>query len=143
MARALELEPGFFQAHHYRGWALWGLGRPEEASEHFRTAAQLAQHPPTVLYNNALAAAFAGRADECLATVARMVAMRNERHVSPFSIAIGYVVAGQLDQAEPWLERAADECSPWVNFLNVDPRIAPLRGRARIEALVAGLGGGA
>ena len=143
MARALELEPGFFQAHHYRGWALWGLGRPEEASEHLKTAARLAQHPPTVLYNDALAAAFAGRVDECLETVARMVAMRKERHVSPFSIAIGFVIAGELDQAEPWLERAADERSPWVNFLNVDPRITALRGRPRIQAILARLGRGA
>ena len=143
MARALELEPGFFQAHHYRGWALRGMGRPEEASEHLLIAARLAQHPPTVLYNEALAAAFAGRRDECLETVARMVAMRNERHVSAFSIAVALVVAEELDEAELWIERAANERSPWINFLNVDPRISPLRGRPRIQAILDRLGRGA
>ncbi len=142
MARALELEPGFFQAHHFRGWALWGMGKPEEACEHFETAARLAQHPPTVLFNSALAAAFAGRVDECLETVARMVAMRNERHVSAFYIAIGLVAAGELDQAEPWIERAADERSPWINFLKVDPRVSALHGRSRIQTILASLGRG-
>jgi tetratricopeptide (TPR) repeat protein len=143
MARALELEPGFFQAHHYRGWALWGMGRPEEAGGHMETAARLAQHPPTVLFNSALAAAFAGRVDECLETVAHMAAMRNERYVSAFQIAVGFVAAGELDQAEPWIERAADERSPWINFLKVDPRVIALHGRPRIQAILADLGRGA
>jgi serine/threonine protein kinase/Tfp pilus assembly protein PilF len=143
MARALELEPGFFQAHHYRGWALWGMGRTKEACEHLETAARLAQHPPTVLFNSALASAFAGRRDESLETVARMVAMRSERYVSAFYIALGFVAAGELDQAEPWIERAADERSPWINFLNVDPRMSALHDRPRIQSILARLGRGA
>jgi len=142
MARALELEPGFFQAHQWRGWALWQMGRPEEASGHLETAARLAQHPPTVLLNSAMAAAFAGHGDECLETVARMVAMRNERYVSAFYIALGFVAAGDLDRAEPWIERAADERSPWINFLKVDPRVSALHGRPRIQAIMARLGRG-
>ena len=133
MARALELEPGFFQAHMWRGFALWQMGRREEASGHMETAAGLAQHPPTVLLNSAMAAAFAGR----------MVAMRTERYVSAFYIALGFVAAGDLNQAEPWIERAADERSPWINFLKVDPRLSALHGRPRIQAILARLGRGA
>jgi hypothetical protein len=140
MARALELEPGFFQAHHYRGWALWGMGRPKEACEHLETAARLAQHPPTVLLNSALASAFGGRRDESLETVARMVAMRNERYVSAFHIALGFVAAGEPGEAEPWIERAADERSPWINFLNVDPRMSALHDRPGIQSILARLG---
>jgi serine/threonine protein kinase/Tfp pilus assembly protein PilF len=143
MARALELEPGFFQAHQWRGWALWQMGRPEEASGHLETAARLAQHPPTVLCLQAMAAAFAGRRDECHETVARMIAMRSERYVSAFYIALGFIAAGDLDHAEPWIERAADERSPWINFLNVDPRVSALHGRPRIQAILDRLGRGA
>jgi serine/threonine-protein kinase len=143
MGRALELEPGFFQAHVWRGLALWQMGKLEEACAHLENGARFAQHPPTVLFITALAAACAGRRDECLETVGRMVAMRNERYVSAFYIAFGFVAAGELDQAEPWIERAADERSPWINFLNVDPRMSALRGRPRIQAIMARLGRGA
>jgi serine/threonine protein kinase/tetratricopeptide (TPR) repeat protein len=143
MVRALELEPTFFQAHHFRGWALWGMGKLGEAAPHMDTAAQFAQYPPTVLINRALAAAFAGHVDKCLETVAHLVAMRNERYVSAFYIAIGLIMAGETAQAEPWIERAADERSPWINFLNVDPRMSAMRARPRIQAILADLGRGA
>lgn len=143
MARALELEPGFFQAYQWRGWALWQMGRLEEASKHLESAAGLAQHPPTVMCLRAMAAAFAGRKDECREIVARMVTMRDERYVSGFAIALGYLAAGDADAAEPWIERAADERSPWVGFMKVDPRVSALRGRPRIESLLSRVGKGA
>jgi hypothetical protein len=106
------------------------------------TGAEFAQHPPTVLFIRALAAACAGRRDECLATIGRMVAMRQERYVSAYYIAFGLVAVGELDEAESWIERAADERSPWINFLNVDPRMSALHARPRIQAILAGLGRG-
>ncbi len=142
MARALELDPGYFQAYQWRGWALWQMGRMEEASAELETAARLAQHPPTVLFNRAMAAGLAGRGEECRETISRMVAMRDERYVSAFFIALGLVAAGDLDGAEPWIERAAEERSPWINFLNVDPRVAALRGRPGVRPILARLGRG-
>jgi serine/threonine protein kinase/tetratricopeptide (TPR) repeat protein len=141
-ARCLELEPGFFQAHQWRGWALWQMGKLEEASRSFDAAAALAQHPPTVMCCRATAAAFAGRAGECREIVARMVAMRDERYVSAFSIALGYLALGDAEGAEPWIERAADERSPWIGFMKVDPRVDALRGRPRVESLISRVGQG-
>jgi eukaryotic-like serine/threonine-protein kinase len=142
MARSVELEAGFFQGHQWRGFALWQLGRLSEAREHLETAARLAQHPPTALFCIAMAAVFAGRRDECLATLARMVEMRSERYVSAYFIGLGYVATGGLDQAEQWIERAAEERSPWINFLNIDPRMTALHGRPAIQAIQARLGRG-
>ena len=71
-----------------------------------------------------------------------MIAMRGERYVPGFLIALGYVVLGDLDAAEPWIERAADERSPWVGYLKVDPRVAALHDRPRIRAILAHLGQG-
>ena len=142
MARALELEPAFFQAHLWRGWALWQMGKLDEAAEHMEAAGRLSQHPPTVLGSRAMAAAFGGRPDECRELVARMIAMRDERYVSGFLIALGFVSVGDLDAAEQWIELAADERSPWVGYLKVDPRVAALHDRPRIQAILARLGHG-
>jgi serine/threonine-protein kinase len=143
MGRALELNPGFFQAMAFRALALLFMGRAQEAVEQLEAAARVAQHPPTVLSFHAVAAAIDGRPDECRELLARMIAMRDERHVSAFLIAMGFVAVGDLDAAVPWIERAADERSPWVNYLKVDPRVAPLRDRPRIQAIIARLGQGA
>ena len=118
------------------------MGRLDEAAENMEAAARLAQHPPSVLYCRAVAAAFRGRPDECRELIARMIAMRNERYVSGFLIALGFVSVGDLDAAEPWIERAADERSPWVGYLKVDPRVAVLHEKPRVQATLARLGQG-
>ena len=142
MARALELEPTFLPAIQWRGWTLVQMGRLGEAAEHFESAARLAQHPPTVLGYRAIAASFGGRPNECRELIARMAAMRDERYVSGFLIALAFLSVGDLDAAEPWIVRAADERSPWVGFMKVDPRVSALHDRPRIQSILAHLGQG-
>jgi len=143
MARALELEPGYFHAHMWRGWALELMGRLDEAAELMETAARLAHHPPAALGCRAMAAGYTGRTGENRELVARMIAMREEAHVSGHLIALACISAGDLDEAESWIERAAEERSPWVGFLRVDPRVAVLLDRPRIQAILSRLGQGA
>ena len=142
MSRALELEPRFFQGHVWGALALELMGRSAEAAGHLEAAAQAVQHPPTVLGCRLWAAAIGGRLDECRDLFSRLIAMRDERYVSGFLIALGFLSNGDLDAAERWIERAAEERCPWVNYLKVDPRVAALRDRPRIQAIVARLGKG-
>jgi len=141
-ARALELDPRFFLGHQWRGWTLWQMSRRDEAAEEFETVANLAQHPPTVVAYRAIAAAARGRPDECRSLLASLIAMRDERYVSGFLIALGFIVVGDLDAAEPWIVRAADERSPWVGYLKIDPRVAAIVERPAIHAIVSRLGRG-
>ncbi len=53
--------------------------------------------------------------------------------------AILYTRLSQPDQAIRWLERAFEQHRPWLVFLRVDPRLAPLRGHPRFETLAARL----
>ena len=53
------------------------------------------------------------------------------------------LATGDADAAEPWIVRAAGERSPWIGFLKMAPRVDELRGRPRIEEIIAGLGTGA
>ena len=34
------------------------------------------------------------------------------------------------------LERAFDEQSPWIGYINVDPRVDPVRTQRRFEAIL-------
>src|SRR5262249_52904883 len=91
MARALELEPSFFPAQLWRGYCLWQLGELEEAAGHLEVAAGMAQHPPSVLGHRATAAALRGRTHECRTLIAELIAMRDQRFVSGFLIALALI----------------------------------------------------
>lgn len=141
MERALELEPNFFQAHAWRGWALASLGRRGEAAVHMESAAGLIQHEPTSRQCGALARAFAGELDAARDSTRRLEALREERHVAAFAVALCHEAIGDHERAIAWLERARDERSPWIGFLRVDRRFDALRGHPRFEPLLALPGG--
>jgi serine/threonine protein kinase len=62
------------------------------------------------------------------------------RYVSPFSFATAYAQLGDKDQAFSWLEKAADERSPWVTFIKGDPAFDGLRSDPRFTALLKRIG---
>jgi hypothetical protein len=59
--------------------------------------------------------------------------------VSAYHVAAIHVALGDTTAALDWLERALAERSPWIGYLEVDPRIAPLRSEPRFQRLAAKL----
>jgi hypothetical protein len=57
--------------------------------------------------------------------------------VSAYHVAAIHVALGDTSAALDWLERALAERSPWIGYLEVDPRVAPLRSHPRFKRLVA------
>ncbi len=53
--------------------------------------------------------------------------------------AILYGRLGEQETAIDWLEHGVEQREPWLVFLRVDPRFAPLRGHPRFEDLVDSL----
>ena len=51
-----------------------------------------------------------------------------------------YLGLNQIDPAIEWLQRAYQERSSWISYLNVEPRLAPLRVDPRFIELTKGLG---
>ncbi len=137
MGRPLELEPRFFQPHQWRGWTLHQLGRDREAARHLEGAAELIQHEPTSLLCRIHSHAYDGRRGDALAALGELEALASSRHVSPFSVSLCHLAVGNRERALDWLERARDLRSPWIGFLNQDPRMDELRGDPRFEALRA------
>jgi hypothetical protein len=58
----------------------------------------------------------------------------------PEHLAYTYLALGDSDRALTLLERAADQRDPALLWLGVDPRVDPLRGTPRFDALLARLG---
>jgi len=143
LARPLELEPKFFLPHQWLGWCLHQMGRDEEAVRHLETAADVIQHRPSELICRTLAHAYAGREGKARATLAQLEHLGKTRFVGSFSLTMGHLAIGDRDAALTSLDKAREQRSPWIGFLNHDPRVDLLRGDARFEEIraLAGSGG--
>ena len=60
---------------------------------------------------------------------------RSGRYVSPYVIALVHTGLGDRDSAFIWLNRAVNQHTHWVVWLNRDPRWGPLRTDPRFAEL--------
>jgi tetratricopeptide (TPR) repeat protein len=64
----------------------------------------------------------------------------SEQHVAPFDIAVVYDALGEWEQALDWLEKAFEDQSETMLFLEIYPPVADLRGDPRFQMLVRRVG---
>jgi len=75
-----------------------------------------------------------------LAVAQEMVARSKLRYVDPFKIASRFAQVGEVDRAFEWLERAIDQGSLELVYINVRPEFDPLRRDPRYSRLMHRLG---
>jgi tetratricopeptide (TPR) repeat protein len=134
--KALALDRSFAPAHWHLGMAYEQLGRSGEAVAEAQQA--LALDAGSLIYLASLGHAYAkaGRVQEARATLDRLAEASRTRHVSAYHVAVIHVALGDTTAALDWLERALAEQSPWIGYLNVDPRVDPVRSHPRFRALI-------
>jgi tetratricopeptide (TPR) repeat protein len=135
--RALEIEPDLAVAHLWYGLSLEQTGAGEDAVQRFTEALRLLGRDPVGLAFLAHGLAIAGRTAEAAARLDELLAMREERYVSGYDIAVACTGLGRHDDALTWLERGYAERTHWMALLKVDPRLDPLRGDPRFAAVLA------
>jgi DNA-binding SARP family transcriptional activator/TolB-like protein/Tfp pilus assembly protein PilF len=134
--KAIELDQGFAPAYCHLGWAFQQAGRLDDGITMAQRAIE--NDPESLLYVASLAHAYAvaGKAGEARAILERLSSESRTKHVSAYHVAMVYVALGDTSAALEWLERAYEEQSPWIGYLKVDPRAAPLRSQPRFQQLV-------
>jgi eukaryotic-like serine/threonine-protein kinase len=135
-----ELHPDHFMPEFFLGVSYERKGVPDVAIAHLEIAATRSGGIPYVLASLAHAYAAAGKRRKALELLGNLDALSQEHYVPAYDRVIIYVGLGQVDQAMEWLQRAYDEHSSWISYLNVEPRLDPLRGDARFTELVRKLG---
>jgi tetratricopeptide (TPR) repeat protein len=113
--------------------ALEELGRADEAMREYEEVVRLSDARQRVLVARALAAG--GRKAEARRALEEVKALAARAYVSPYSISLVHAALDERDEAFAWLQRAADERTAWIAFLDVNPRLDRLRGDPRFEAL--------
>ncbi len=136
----LDMDPDWMGSHFYLGWAYTQRGNFTDAIGELQTAVKLLKRAPWGLTMLGYAYARAGKRAEARKIIAELTEMARERYVSSYEIAAIYVALVENDRAFQWLDRAYDERAGWLPYLNVEPRLAPLRSDPRFKELVNRVG---
>jgi serine/threonine-protein kinase len=130
----LELDPNYVWAHVYLGLALTEKGEQAEALRHLETSSKLFGGGPAVGHGY-LYARMGRRADaeKVLAALRGNPAGETQ---NLFFIAGIHAALGNRDKAFAALDRAFQQHSFFLVFLDVNPAFQPLRGDPRFAALL-------
>jgi serine/threonine protein kinase/tetratricopeptide (TPR) repeat protein len=135
--KAMELDEAFIPAHTDLARALELAGRFEEAEAEFLKAqALMPKGPPEPSSGLAHVYARMGRREEALAIVNQLLEKSKTSYVSPYGIASIYACMNEVDTALDWLERAHVQHDQTLVWIKVHPRLDPLRGHPRYQALL-------
>ena len=80
--------------------------------------------------------AVAGRPSEARKILDDLHRLAEERYVLPYGFALIHVGLGEHDVALAWLEQAYEERNSWMPFIQVEPRLDPLRSDPRFQDLL-------
>jgi TolB-like protein/DNA-binding winged helix-turn-helix (wHTH) protein/Tfp pilus assembly protein PilF len=137
---SLEFDPAFVSGHIKLGWTYEQLGRHDDAIEEFRTGIRLVGNDPALQAILGRAYALADLNDEALHILEQLQERGQEEYVTPYMIAVIYTVFGDFEQAFDWLHTAYDDRDGWLAWLNVDPKLDPLRIDPRFAELAGKIG---
>ncbi len=136
LRKTLEIDPTFYYAHYNLGMALQRKGDVPAAIAEYTKAQQLSDDL-FVQVLLATAKAQSGDKDAAIQLLAELEELSQHRYVTSYWRTLLYLSLGNRDEAIRRLEQAiADHESLTITMIKVDPKLDPLRGDPRFEALV-------
>ena len=131
----LEMDPDNAYLYHDLGLAYIHSNKPMEAITALQRANSLSPDDPEMPAFLAYAYGVAGHQKETQEILDQLREMSTRKYVSPFLFAIVHVARGEKDLAFRFLNRAFEERSNWLIYLNVDPALDVLRPDPRFQDL--------
>jgi tetratricopeptide (TPR) repeat protein len=137
--KALEIDQSFWMAHWTMALAFEQTGQYAEALAELERAQALDD-------SSWIPAVFArvygrlGRKDEAQKILDELTHNSKQQWVAPYLVATAYVSLDRPDQAFEWLQKALEDYDEWIDCMNVDPTLDPLRSDPRFKDLVRCVG---
>jgi tetratricopeptide (TPR) repeat protein len=138
--KTVNLDPRFFIAYLWLGQAYEQKKMYAEAIATFQKGMNEAERHPQLLASLGHAYALAGQRDKAQKALDELREMSKKRYVSPYLIAVVYAGLGDKDQTFAWLEKAYQDRSFFLIWLNVEPRFDSLRDDSRFADVVRRVG---
>ncbi len=135
----LRREPSLPTGHLWLSEAYRLRSMYDEALAEQQKAVRLFGGPEMVTFLGH-AYAVAGHVADARAVLEELTALAKKRYVPSYGIALIHAALKQNDEAFAWLDRACEDQSWWVMWVQIDPRLNPLRTDPRFQKLVSTLG---
>jgi len=119
---ALEVDPNFFLTHTLLGQAYLQKGMFKLALAALDAATRLTGNSAFTLARLAHGQALAGETAKARSLLKRLHAIAKQKYVSPYDHALVHAGLGELEDTLKYLERAFEEKSIWLGYLNVEPQ---------------------
>ena len=136
---ALTMDSLYPIAHLYLGRVYQAQGQYDAALAEYQRLGPLLTWVPTVAGMGSVEAAM-GRRRGAEQVLAHLDSIGRTRYVTAYGIALVHTALGDNDQAFAYLDRAVEERTHWLVWLNRDFRWAPLRADRRFRDLVRRVG---
>ena len=140
LQETLKLDSSFAPAQLWLGLAYERVGDLDRAEEALRQAVASSSRSPLTLAALGRLHAVRGERGEALAILEELMLMAETRYVPSYHIAAIHARGQEDELTLDWLERARQERTNWMVFLNIDPAWDHLRDEPRFRALVQEVG---
>jgi len=137
---ALEIDPNFFLTHTLLGQAYLQKGMFKPALTALGAAMRITGDSAFALARLAHGQALAGDIVKARGLLRRLQAAAKRKYVSPCDHALVHAGFGELKETLKYLERALEERSIWLGYLNVEPAFDALRGHRQFQSLLKRIG---
>ncbi len=139
LREVVELTPDFYPAHFLLGMAYAKQERFQEALAEFQTAELIEDCPPLLGFVG-YAHALAGERDKALQVLNMLTEKSKHRYVPPYCWAVIYIALQDADKAFEYLNKAYEDRSEWMIWLNINPELDSLRADPRFADLQRRIG---
>ncbi|HJX83301.1 MAG TPA: tetratricopeptide repeat protein, partial [Candidatus Angelobacter sp.] len=138
--RTLEIAPNVPMALYGLGLSYYHKRLPEQGSAAFQRALTLFGGEAAVVMLMGVAHAFAGNRPAAEKDLEELRELSRQKYVPAVYSAFIYAVLDDLDHAFEYLQKACDERSSYMIFLNVQPSLDNLRPDPRFHDLLKRVG---
>jgi TolB-like protein/Flp pilus assembly protein TadD len=127
----IELDKNYPQGYSQVGFALWALGRAEEALPNFQKFDEMIPDFALAKYQLCFGLAAVNRRDEARAVLNEIKMLAASGYVKPYFLAMTHVAVGEFDEAFRYFEQSFAENEPWMLWFGTDPMLDALRSDER------------
>jgi DNA-binding SARP family transcriptional activator len=136
---ALRTDSTFAIAHLYLGRVLQLDKQYDSALVHFAATGPLRTWVPNIA-GEGYVYAQKGERDRARAVLHQLDSLSRTQYVTAYAVALVHTALAQPDSAFAWLDKAVNERTHWLLWLNRDRRWDPIRSDPRFRAIVRRVG---
>ncbi len=137
---SLELRPNFSLAHLWLGRVYQEQKKYEDAIKEYEFTLKAIPDWPVALAAIGYVYGISGQTNKANETLARMLEISKDRFVTAYGVALVYAAMNNKDLAFKWLDKAYEERSNWLVWMNIDPRWKNIKTDKRFAALASKVG---